>query len=84
MRTTVTLEPDVETMVKTVMRERGLTFKEAVNHAIRAGLRAPAAGRFRQRTATMGFRPDISYDKALQIAAAVEDHEVLRKLAVGT
>ena len=41
MRTTVTLDPDVEQLVKRVMRERGLTFKQAINEALRAGLEAP-------------------------------------------
>ena len=34
MRTTITLEPDVEALLKRTMRERGLTFKEAVNDAV--------------------------------------------------
>jgi len=30
MRTTVTLDPDVERLVRDVMRERGLSFKQAL------------------------------------------------------
>jgi len=41
MRTTVTLDPDTRLLVERAMRERGLTFKQAVNEAIRAGLAAP-------------------------------------------
>ena len=37
MRTTVTLDPDVEALVKAAMAEQHLTFKDAVNQAIRAG-----------------------------------------------
>ena len=38
MRTTVTLDPDAAALVANAMRERGLTSKQAVNEAIRAGL----------------------------------------------
>ncbi len=39
MRTTVTLDPDVERLIKDAMRERGISFKEALNEAARIGLR---------------------------------------------
>ncbi|MHB8620626.1 MAG: ribbon-helix-helix domain-containing protein [Chloroflexota bacterium] len=83
MRTTVTLDPDVETLINTAMREREVSFKEAVNEAIRAGLAPQPGTAFHQRTFAMGFRADISYDKALQIAAALENQELLHKLALG-
>ena len=38
MRTTVTLDPDVERLVRSAMRERGISFKEALNQAARKGL----------------------------------------------
>ena len=44
VRTTVTLDPDVEALVKRAMRERGLSFKEAINDAIRAGITGPGRG----------------------------------------
>ncbi len=79
----MTLEPDVEALVKALMRREGLTFKAALNRAIRAGVAPRQPRRFRQRTFAMGFRPDIPYDRALQLAANLEDQELLRKLAVG-
>lgn len=84
MRTTVTLDPDVEALIRSVMRERGISFKEALNGAIRAGLRAPQGpGKpYRQRTFRMGFRPDIALDKALSLAAELEDEEIARKLSL--
>jgi hypothetical protein len=39
MRTTVTLDPDVESMLRKEMRRRGEPFKQVLNNAIRAGLR---------------------------------------------
>lgn len=65
------------------MNREGLSFKAAVNRAVRAGLAPRQRRRFRQATVPMGFRPEIPYDKALQVAAALEDQELLRKLAQG-
>jgi len=65
------------------MQQRGIGFKEAVNSAVRKGLTNGRGPRFKQRTHAMGFRPDIAYDKALRIAGALEDEEILRKLAIG-
>ena len=81
MRTTITLEPDTDAIIRRVMRERGLTFKEAVNEAIRAG--ATTRGRrraFRTPTFDMG-RPAVPIDKALRLAGELEDEELLRELA---
>ena len=83
MRTTVTLDPDVETLIHALMREKGLSFKQAVNAAIRAGLAPASPTPFRQRSFSMGFRPDINYDRALEAAAVLENEELLRKLALG-
>jgi Ribbon-helix-helix protein, copG family len=82
MRTTVTLDPDVAARLKAVARERGISFKQALNQAVRAGL---VAGRgrsrpFRQLTQAMGLRPGVSIDKALALAAALEDEEAAREL----
>jgi hypothetical protein len=83
VRTTVTLDPDVEALVKRLMRERGLSFKEAVNHAIRAGLsRKRGAEPAQTRTFRMGFRPTTPWDKALRLAGELEDDELARRLAV--
>lgn len=83
MRTTVTLDPDVEALVKQAMHERGISFKEAINLAVRAGLGRRGPRRFRQRTFALGFRPDIPYEKALRLAGELEDQEILRKLSLG-
>lgn len=83
MRTTITLEPDVEALVKRSMRERGLSFKAAINEAIRAGLTAGGGRpRFRTRTYAMGQAQGVDLDKALQLASELEDEEILRKMAL--
>jgi hypothetical protein len=81
MRTTVTLDQDVEAMLRAVMRERGVSFKAALNEAARAGLNgsAPAARPFRMPTGSLGVRPGVN-DKALQLAGEMEDAEIVRKL----
>ncbi len=82
MRTTVTLEPDVEALLHKAMRERQLSFKEALNQAVRSGLAAQAPPTaFHTPTFRMGFEPTVPLDKALRIAAELEDEELVRKLA---
>ena len=83
VRTTVTLDPDSEALIRKRMRERGLSFKQALNDAVRKGLGAePADGGFRTTTANLGL-PAISLDRALQVAGALEDEEQVRKMRVG-
>lgn len=83
MRTTVTLDDDVIAQLRKVAAERGVTFKEALNTALRRGLtppRASAAARYRVPARDLGLRPGIDLDKALQLAGELEDAEVVRKL----
>lgn len=82
MRTTVTLDPENDAAVRRLMRERGLTFKQAVNEAMRQGL-APrsATGEFRTTTYAMG-ESTVPIDKAMRLAAELEDEEIIRKLAL--
>jgi hypothetical protein len=83
VRTTVTLDPDVELLVKRAMQERGLSFKEAINEAIRAGM-APRRRGPPPRVATRSMgQPRIDLTKALQIAGELEDEERIRALAQG-
>lgn len=80
MRTTVTLDADTEALVRKRMRERGVSFKQALNDAIREGASRPARQqRFRTKTAALGV-PTINLDRALQIAGALEDEELVRKM----
>lgn len=81
----MTLDPDVEALLRTRMRERNLTFKEALNTALRAALAGGGdseAAAYELPTFSMGFRPDIDLDRALALAAADEDSEIGRKLSL--
>lgn len=82
MRTTITLDPDVELLLRKAVREREVTFKQAVNEALRTGLKNKPTRRkrFCQRTYALGV---VNWDKALSMAAQLEDHEILRKMALG-
>jgi Arc/MetJ family transcription regulator len=82
MRTTITLDPDVAALVQRVMRERGLTFKEAVNTALRKALVGGTTEYARTPEIAMGH-PTIPLDHALRIAAELEDAEIRRKLSTG-
>jgi len=84
MRTTVTLDPDVERLIKDAMRERAISFKEALNQAARSGLCGKESKRpkFVQKTFRMGEGKEIRWDKALAAADAIEDEELSRKLAL--
>jgi hypothetical protein len=83
MRTTVTLDPDVEAKLRQAMRERGVSFKVAINDAVRAGLgpTTPASQPYKMQTAPLGLT--INIDKALQIAGEMEDEEFIRKRELG-
>jgi len=83
MRTTVTLDQDVVAYLKAYMRERGLSFKDALNQAVRNGLSKNPKTRkpFRQKTYDMGI-PAVPLRKALSLAAELEDEEILRDLAI--
>ncbi len=83
MRTTVTLDPDVQALVEAAMRERGISFKQAINDAVRASLRPAKRARFKQRTFNMGVNPEIDYDKVMHLVTALEDEEIIRKLRLG-
>ena len=82
MRTTVTLDQDVAAKLRQVARERGMSFKAALNGAVRAGLGAdaPPSRSFSVLAQPLGIRPGIDVDKALSLAAEIEDAEILRKL----
>jgi hypothetical protein len=82
MRTTVTLDPDVEAHVRRVMRERGLSFKQALNDAGRRGFERPTSA-VETPTFSMG-EPAVPLDGALRLAADLEDEELVRRMSVGS
>lgn len=83
MRTTLTLDADVEALVKKAMKQRGISFKEAVNSAVRAGLTSASQHRtFAQKSFSLGREQNFRWDKALATAVALEDEELVHKLSL--
>ncbi len=82
MRTTVTLDSDTAALIRQRMRERGISFKQALNEAIRAGADENRGAPFRTATVPLGV-PVVNLDRALQLAAALEDGELVRRSRVG-
>jgi len=85
MRTTVTLDHDVEKLLRRAARERDQSFKTVLNAAIRRGLSySEKPKRFRQKTFHLGSpAPGVNLTKALALADALEDAEMIRKLEIG-
>ena len=82
MRTTVTIDADVELMLKKAMRERDKPFKQVLNDAVREGLRqarGKSAAPFKQMTFCMG-KPLVDLTNATALAAELEDQELIARL----
>lgn len=83
MRTTVTLDPDLAAKLRSLARERGVSFREALNSALRRGLAAGAVGSkrpYRLPSRRLGLRPGVDLEHALRLAGELEDAETIRKL----
>lgn len=79
VRTTVTLDDDTLAVIRRRMRDQGVSFKVALNDAIRAGAAGVAAPPpFVTSTAHLGV-PAVNLDRALQLAAELEDEELIRR-----
>jgi hypothetical protein len=83
MRTTVTRDPDLAAKLRTLARERGVSFTEILNDALRRGLSSGADEKrrpYRLASRRLGLRPGIDLEHALRVAADLEDAETIRKL----
>ena len=78
MRTTVTLDPDVESMLRKEVRRRGKPFKQVLNNAIRVGLRNMKRPDepFEPLTFDMG-KPRVDLTEAASLATELEDDELI-------
>jgi hypothetical protein len=89
MRTTVTLDPDVEQLLRDSMQRQRQSFKEALNQAIRNGLAHSGGGGlestpFAVRARRMGLRAGIDSARLNQMADELEAegfNELSRSLA---
>ena len=85
MQITITIDPEIANALKREAGERGIGLDEAINNALRVGLGLPAKPHqpYRLKTCDMGAEPLGRWDKALQIAADLEDDEIVRKMETG-
>jgi hypothetical protein len=86
MRTTIRIDDALMEDLRQRARREKLSLTRFVNRTLRLGLEASAAAvrprrRFRQKVFSLG-QPAVDLTKALAVAAALEDEEVLRKLAM--
>lgn len=78
----MTLDADTHAIVRRLMRDKRMTFKQAVNEAIRAGARGGrTADPFRMPAHDLG-QALVPVEKALRLAADLEDEEIIRKIAL--
>lgn len=86
MRSTVRIDDDLMLELKQRARDESVSLTRMLNRTLRAGLfRAQQPGEgatpFRQQSVPMGV-PRLDVDKALALAARLEDEEVARKLSL--
>ena len=84
MRTTLHIDDDILQELKREANRASAPFREMVNRVLRLGLKRlhPASAQpYRCRTFAMGFPPSSNLDKALELAALLEDEEIVRKQA---
>ena len=85
MRTTLTLDDDVAALLRQQAATLGVSFKEMVNRALRAGLSREMAPRDTPVPKTIphsfGFRPGVDLDKLNQLADELEAEATAESLA---
>jgi hypothetical protein len=85
MKITVRIDDDLLRDLKEQAHREGTSLGRLVNRLLRLGMAASskadkAARPYREKTHAMG-EPKVNLDKALALAAALEDDEVIQKLA---
>ena len=86
MRTTVRVDDDLLDLLKAKARKESVSLTRLINRTLKAGLQAGAARRpkrpaYREQVHALGV-PQAPLDKALALAAALENEEITRKLSL--
>lgn len=84
MRTTLTIADDILREMKVRAHETGVSLTRVANDVLRAGLDRRASTsrprrRYQEEVADLG-EPRVNLDRALALAAQLENEETLRKL----
>lgn len=85
MRTTIRLDDELLERLKAQARRENMSLTGLVNRTLRAGMQAARGTRarrraYREQPVSMGA-PRVVLDKALALAASLEDEEISRELA---
>jgi hypothetical protein len=84
MRTTLTVDDRVGKALKELAHRSGKSFKQVVNETLEQGLAASSTKRkepYREKPVSLGeTRAGYDLTKALSLAGALEDEEILRKI----
>ncbi len=84
MRTTIRIDDELLARLKEEARKQKLSLTRVLDRTLRAGMQAARRSRrpsrrYREKTYAMGVAT-VALDKALSLAAALEDKEKVRKI----
>jgi hypothetical protein len=88
MRTTVRIDDEIFRELKEQAHKEGISMAKLFDRAVRLGLQALKNGNgtprkpYREKTYSMGV-PLVDLTKANQLAAELEDEEIIKKLRLG-
>jgi hypothetical protein len=86
MRSTVRIDEDLLVEIRERAHRENVSLTRMLNRVLREGIQASRARRarkapYREQTLAMGA-PRVDLDKALALAAGLEDEEILREMAL--
>lgn len=86
MRTTVRLDDELLERLKAQAQKERVSLTRLINRTLKVGLQVGRARRpkrpfYRERAQALGA-PRVSLDKALALAAALEDEDIVREFAL--
>ena len=83
MRTTIAIDDDLMLRIRKNAVESGLSLKEVVNKTLRNGIEKIGEGKnaeYSGKTFSLGYPPHMDLTRSLDVAAALEDEEIIRRL----
>ena len=84
MRTTLTIDADVELLLQREMRRTDRSMKAVVNDALRIGLgvrgKPPRPPRFKVEPHAFEFKPGVDVDRLNQLVDELEAEEIAKRL----
>ena len=85
MRTTLTIDPDVERLLQHEIRRTGRSLKAVVNDALRLGLgrqgKPPRPSRYKVKPYAFAFKPGVDVERLNQLVDELKADELARRTA---